>query len=59
MQIINDAVIANAAAPRRGLSSETLDISVERIFLHSEQSSSNVCLIFLRQSLEVFLRGSR
>ncbi len=58
VQIIDDAVIANTATPRRSLSFEALDVAAEGIVLHRKQGVPNVRLIFCRQFLKLFLRGA-
>ena len=58
VEIVDDAVIADTAAPRCSLSFEAFDVAAEGILLHCEQGVLNACLIFCRQSLKLFLRGA-
>src|ERR1039458_5534163 len=57
IQIVNDAVIADATTPSGGLSFKTLYITQEGVLLHGEKSSSNARLIFWRKLSKVLLCG--
>ncbi len=46
MKIVDDAVVADATTPRRGLSFEALDIALEGIVLHGKEGGFNAGLIF-------------
>ena len=58
LEIVDNAVIANATAPRSGLSFQALNVAAEGILLHCEQGVLNARLIFCRQLLKLFLRGA-
>jgi len=58
VEIVDDTKIANTATPGSSLSLEPLDITAERILLHSDQGVLNARLIFCRQFLKLFLRGA-
>ena len=58
LEIVEDAVIADTATPRRSLSFEALDVAAEGILLHRKKSVFNARLVFWRQFLKLFLRGA-
>ena len=58
VEVVDDAVIADAATPCRSLSFEALDIAAEGILLHREQGVLNARLIFWRKFSKLFLRGA-
>ena len=58
VEIVDDAVIADTATPRRGLSFEAFDVAAEGVLLHRKQGVLNASLIFCWQFLELFLRGA-
>jgi len=49
VEIVDDAVIADTATPRCGLSLEALDIAGEGILLHRKQGVFSARLVFCRQ----------
>lgn len=57
IQIVNDAVIADATTPSGRLSFKALYITQEGVLLHGEKSTPNARLIFWRKLSKVLLCG--
>jgi hypothetical protein len=55
LEIVDDAVIADTAAPCRSLSFEALDVASEGILLHGKEGVFNARPIFCRQFLGTHL----
>ncbi len=58
IQIVYHSVVPHAPAPTRGMSLQALDIALEGIPFHGEQSGPNARLISWRKFSELFLGGT-